>query len=86
MEKLNLALLEKLRVCGSGNIRFGGARLYLHLWRKLGVAMVDTMGDSLQTLVELLEDPDEEIEVATREWIQCIEKLTGESLDEKLKA
>ncbi|PHJ17486.1 u3 small nucleolar rna-associated protein 10 [Cystoisospora suis] len=86
VEKLNLALLERLRECGNGNIRFAGARLYLHLWKKLGLAMVDTVGDSLQTLVELLEDQDEEIEVATREWIQCIEKLAGESLDDKLKA
>ncbi|PFH34100.1 hypothetical protein BESB_072520 [Besnoitia besnoiti] len=86
VEELNLSLLEKVQSCGKGNIRFAAARMYLHLWKRLGLAMVDTLGDSLQTLVELLESADEEIEMATRELVRTIEGLTGESLAEKLKA
>nr|PIL98275.1 U3 small nucleolar RNA-associated protein 10 [Toxoplasma gondii COUG] len=86
VEELNLSLLEKVRSCGKANMHFAAARIYLHLWKRLGVAMVDTLNDSLQTLVELLESPDDEVEMATREWVKAMENLTGESLDEKLKA
>ncbi|KEP63604.1 UNVERIFIED_CONTAM: hypothetical protein HHA_311030 [Hammondia hammondi] len=86
VEELNLSLLEKVRSCGKANVHFAAARIYLHLWKRLGVAMVDTLNDSLQTLVELLESPDDEVEMATREWIKAMENLTGESLDDKLKA
>ncbi|CBZ55077.1 conserved hypothetical protein [Neospora caninum Liverpool] len=86
VEELNLSLLEKVRSCGKANVHFAAARIYLHLWKRLGVAMVDTLNDSLQTLVELLESADDEVEMATREWVKAIENLTGESLDDKLKA
>ena len=82
-KQFNFALLSRAKSV-EARVRLNAVTVYLEFVGKLGQSYSDLLADSLPALAELLEDADEAVESKTREIVERIEEVTGESMDQHL--
>jgi hypothetical protein len=83
-EKVVIAIMRKTREA-TNRVKVRAVELATHVWREIGGPLLVTLSETLLFAVELLEE-EEDVERATRELITAIEAVSGESLQDKLKA
>lgn len=76
--------LQKTQSSTNANVRYCGIAILYHLWVSHGLSLSGTLTDSLQIVVELLEDNDDGVERITALLVKYIERLTGETLQSRL--
>eukprot|EP01083_Nonionella_stella_P133297 405205_1 len=67
------------------SVRLGAVSAVRNFYRLRGDRFLDFLPETVTVVVELLEDSDPGVEAASRELINDLEKLTGESFEEYMK-
>ena len=83
-QKLNLTLLMKTR-SEQWQTRLGVLSVIDHLFEKMRERYLVILNDTIPFISELLEDENEQVELAAKTIVNRIEQLTGESINEYLK-
>lgn len=83
-QKLNLTLLMKTR-SEQWQTRLAVLSVIDHLFEKMRERYLVILNDTIPFISELLEDENEQVELAAKTIVNRIEQLTGESINEYLK-
>ena len=62
-------------------IKIGGLKILDESYKIVGSELSSILGETIPSLTELIEDPDNAVEIETRNTIKSIENSIGESID-----